>query len=291
MSVADFAGLAIKTSMIAIVFGLGLKATLADLTWLIKRPWLLLRSFAAMNIIMPILTVLLVEATDLKQPVKIALLLLSVSPVPPLLPRKQLLQGGEGSYIYGLLVTAALLSIVFVPVALTVLGAIFGREEHVPVAVIVKVVMATVLAPFIAGVLVRRLAPAIAARIELPVSRLGLVLLLVAAILVPVAFWTTVTALIGDGTIVAVIGVAVVGLLVGHLIGAPDFGERSVLAAACSARHPGVAIAAGAVLFPGRKDVVGAILLYVVVMFIVTIPYVVWCRRHLAAAAALGKHG
>ena len=49
-------------------------------------------------------------------------------------------------------------------------------------------------------------------------------------------------------------------------------------------RHPGVALAIAGVISPGDKSIIAAVLLFILVNALVTIPYGVWCkRRHIPA--------
>ena len=116
---------------------------------------------------------------DLTPAVKIALILIAVSPVPPILPGKQLKLGGRIQYVYGLLVAASLSAIIFAPLAIEILGRIFQREAHVLVDLIAKVVLLTVLLPLVVGMALRHFAPALAQRIAPITSGLGNVLLLI----------------------------------------------------------------------------------------------------------------
>jgi bile acid:Na+ symporter, BASS family len=118
MTIAELIPLVIQTSILLLVFGLGLHATLEDVTYLFRRPGLLVRALLAMGVVVPFVAAVLAAVFDLYPPVEIALLLLAVSPVPPILPGKQLKLGGHASYVYGLLVTAALFAIVLVPLML-----------------------------------------------------------------------------------------------------------------------------------------------------------------------------
>ena len=112
--------------MALMVFCVGLHARIADLAYLVERPSLLVRSLLAMGVIMPAIAVGIALAFDLNHALKVALLALAVSPVPPILPGTQLKAGGRESYVVGLLASAALVSIVFVPSAVAVIGRIFG---------------------------------------------------------------------------------------------------------------------------------------------------------------------
>jgi hypothetical protein len=72
----------------------------------------------------------------------------------------------------------------------------------------------------------------------------------------------------------------VIGLITGHLLGGPDSEDRTVLALATAARHPGVAMAIASANFPEQKLAPAAILLYLLLSALLSIPYVMWRRRH-----------
>src|SRR5438477_12359498 len=101
MTLAQFIPLAINASMFVIVFVLGLNATLEDAIYLFRRPVLFFRSILSMNIVMLVLAVAVALIFDLTPAIKIALVTLAVSPVPPLLPGKQTKAGGSAAYAIG----------------------------------------------------------------------------------------------------------------------------------------------------------------------------------------------
>src|SRR5689334_20587568 len=98
MHPATLIPLALKASIVLTVFGLGLSARWGDAPSLLRRPGQLLRSLLAMTVIMPLFAVALAGAFALHPAVKIALVALAVSPVPPFLPKKELRAGGGTSY-------------------------------------------------------------------------------------------------------------------------------------------------------------------------------------------------
>ena len=83
-----------------------------------RRPGDLVRALLAMNVLMPLFAVVLVSIFDLTPAVKTALLALSVSPIPPLLPNRVVKAGGHDSYAIGLFIVVGLLAIIFVPLAM-----------------------------------------------------------------------------------------------------------------------------------------------------------------------------
>src|SRR5262245_39374628 len=115
MTLQELISLGIQGSMALIVLSVGLHATFEDLLYLVRRPGVLVRSLFAMNVIMPAVAVAIAYWLDVDHALKVALIALSVAPVPPFLPVSQLKGGGRQPYVIGLLATASLLSIVLVP--------------------------------------------------------------------------------------------------------------------------------------------------------------------------------
>jgi BASS family bile acid:Na+ symporter len=254
---------------------------------LLGRPWLLVRSMLAMNMVMPLLAVAIAALFDLRPELKVALILLSVAPVPPVLPGKQSKAGGSASYAVGLLMLAGLISIAAVPLTLELIARLFGRDVDVPISLIAATVGTTVIAPLVLGMIVRRLAPSFAERFARPLSLIGTVLLVVAFLPLLVRFWPAIVAAMGDRTVVAILVFVVAGLIVGHLLGGPADDDRTVLALATACRHPGVALGlAGAVATAETRPAIsGTILLAVLVSVVVTTPYVAWRKRAHASPA------
>ena len=118
MTLADIISLTLKVSIILTVFSFALQATFADATYLFRHPGKLFRAVLSMNVVTLVAAALLVGLFDLNPAVKIALVALAVSPVPPFLPKKQFKAGGSSEYTIGVLTAAALLAIVTVPVSL-----------------------------------------------------------------------------------------------------------------------------------------------------------------------------
>jgi bile acid:Na+ symporter, BASS family len=284
MDLATLIPLVMKTSIILTVFSLALYASLDDALYLFRRPSQLLRSIISMNVIMPLIAAFIAVSFDFHPAVQVALIALAVSPVPPVLPRKATKGGGSGSYAYGLLVAAALLSIVFTPIAVHLLGMLFGRDTDISPATIAKIILVAVLFPLAAGIVLRRLAPAIAERIAKPISLVATVMLLAAVIPILFRSWDAITSLIGSGTIVGIALFIISGLLVGLMFGGPDEQDRSVLSLSTSSRHPGVALAIASANFPNQKLVMPAVLLYLIINAIVGITYQKW-RKHYSDVA------
>ena len=271
-----FIGLA--ASALLNLFSIGLKASLQDATYLFRRPGELVRVLLAMNVLMPVFAVALISIFDFHPAVKIALVALSVSPIPPPLPAKMEKAGGTDSYVIGLHVAIGLLAIIFVPLAMQIIGLVRGVDLHMTIAPVAKVVFISVLIPLAVGIGVHKLAPALSERVAKPIagiSGIGVVVCIVAMwISAAPAMWS----LIGNGTVIALLAFVLVGLAIGHLLGGPVPENRTSLAISTASRHPGVALLLAQANFPAEKLATAAVLLYLIVMAVGSIPYLVWTK-------------
>ncbi len=271
--------LALKASIVLSVFAIGLVSRVDDTLFLLRRPKLLLRSVVAINVVMPIVPAAMAWIFDLPEAVEMSLVALAVSPVPPVLPKKQVKAHGEPSYAIGLLVGAALVAILFVPVAVELVGLVFQLPVQMSPWPVAKLVFATALAPLLAGVIVRRLMPALAAQFARPVGHIANIVLVLCFLAVLVTALPAIADLFGSGAFWAVAAFIAIGLAVGHGLGGPDPQNRTVLALATATRHPGVAMAITSANFPGYREVLPAFLLYLLVGAVLAIPYVMWRKR------------
>ena len=85
--------------------------------------------------------------------------------------------------------------------------------------------------------------------------------------------------LVGNGTGLAFATFVAVGLAIGHLLGGPAPANRTSLAISTASRHPGIALALAQANFPAEKLVLAALLLYLLINAIVSIPYILWIKR------------
>ena len=275
--------IALQISILATVFSFGLKTTPNDLLYLIRRPGLFVRSLISIYAIMPVVAVALAQLFDFRPTVEVALVALSVAPVPPLLPQREAKAGGQQSYALGLMALLALLSIVLTPLAVALLGFVYHHPLATSSGQIAGIVIKAVILPLAVGMLVRAVAPAIAERVVKPVALAATVLLALAGVVLLSAVAPGMWRLVGGGTLVAMILFLAIGLTVGHLMGGPDVEHRSVLAFSTACRHPAIALAIAATNFPDQRFA-AAIALYLILGVILGIPYTMWLKREVGTA-------
>jgi BASS family bile acid:Na+ symporter len=277
--------LVLQVSVFCTVFGFGLDTTPEDMLYVLRRPGLLARSLIAMFVIMPAIAIFLATMFGFLHVVEIALVALSISPVPPLLPRREGQAGGRAPFALGLMALLALLSIAIVPVALQVIkGFVHYPLEMAPMAV-ARVVVETAVAPLSAGMIVRAWLREATPRLGGLVNRVAWVLLTLGMLALLTANSSAMWTLVGDGTLVAMTAFIAMALAVGHILGGPDPRHSAVLALSNACRHPAIAVSIASANFP-HEQFGAVVLLYVVVNIVLCVPYVRWERRRVSHMGA-----
>ena len=279
MTAAKWLGLVLQASIMLTVLGLGLTASFQDATFLFRRPALLLRAVLAMNVVMPIIAVVIATTSSLPFEVKVALVALAVSPIPPMIQKKQITAGGREEYVVGLFVAMSVLAIVLVPLTVVIIDDVFGRSAAIGPAAVAKIMLMTVLAALVVGLLIRQWMPAAEKASGVIITIAGILLAIGTALLL-FGLWPITRTYLGNGVALKLAVLAAIGLGVGHFFGGPRPGDRTALAMSTASRHPAVALAistSGTISEP--KPELAIILLYLVVATIVSIPYQKWRER------------
>ena len=284
MTAAELLSLLTKISIVLIVFSTGMSGQRGSLGMLLRQPSLLFRSLLSMLVLAPLLAVAVAATLRLPLAVKIALVMMAVSPVPPFLPSKAIKAGGSQSYVISLLAISALVSIVTVPISLHVLAGLFGLSLDIPHSTIARPLVASVLLPLVAGLIVARVAPTFSASWARIVAGAGTILLVAVVLPQLVSLAPELRELAGDGTLLAVAAFAVCTLFIGHLLGGPVEENRSVLALCTATRHPFIAITLIQANFASEKLAVPAVFMALIVTSLASMPYVRMRKGKVARA-------
>ncbi len=272
--------LLLTLSLALLVVSAGLASSRGDFAYVLTRPRLLARAFAAIVVIPVVAAMVIIALFPVSPAVKAGIFLMAISPVPPLMPGKALKAGGHASYVYGLMATGAVFAVIFVPI----LGALAARfyEVHAqfPVGVVARNIAVGVAVPLVVGlVLGRALFKAPKPGLIKAVTIIAYILLVLAAVPILIKVWPAMMTLVGDGTVVAMLLVAVAAIAGGHFLGGDTIADRSSLAIAASMRHPGIALAlAGA--NHANNVISAAVLLFLIVGFLALVPYQMIVRKH-----------
>jgi len=159
----------------------------------------------------------------------------------------------------------------------------FGVKTALDPLAVELVLLVTVAAPLALGMGLARLRPGAAPRLAALADRVGGVVLLLGAVVLLIVHGRAILGVIGQGTLVVTVAVVVFGLLVGHLLGGPDPGNRGALASATVSRHPAIALLLASGAFPEHEaTVIGTVLLYLLAALLLAVPYERW-RKSVAS--------
>ncbi|MCK5666489.1 MAG: hypothetical protein KAI17_23520 [Thiotrichaceae bacterium] len=269
----------LKLSVVALLLAIGMLSTKKEITYLWRHPKLLLRSLLAMYVLVPLAAIIFVSILPLADGLKLAIFVLAISAGAPLLPKK-LMGMGADEYVLSLVVTASVLAIFTVPAWAVALGPLFDRESHLAPVEVAMLIAKSFLLPLVIGMLVRRFIPNNAESIADKILMVaGLVLSLSALVLLATNWQLLVKA--GWPALLALSGLTLISLIIGHLMGGEEPGERTALAVSCATRHLGLAILVAAAV-PGPKTAV-FVAAYIVASAVVAIPYLKWQSKINAA--------
>jgi BASS family bile acid:Na+ symporter len=268
----------LAVSMAALVVGVGLDATLEDIVSPFRRPRGLLKAVLAVNVIVPIAAMVLVGIFPLNQASRAGILLMAISPAPPLVPATILKVSGRKSQAYGQYVALIVLAIVVVPAWVWLLGRHYGVAVSLSMAKVATSVLFTVLVPLAVGMVLHRLLGPSAAKAAKLVRAAATTLLLLVLMPMLIHAWPAVAGLVGDGSILVAALMVAAALIGGHVLGGPDLEERAALAVTAGTRHPGIALMiAGA--NAAQPSVSAAVILVLLVGVAAAQPYKIWVKR------------
>jgi BASS family bile acid:Na+ symporter len=271
-------------SLACMIAALGMETTLGELASLFRSPVRLLKAVIAVNVVAPVAAAVIIGLFPLTPLVKAAIVVMAVSPVPPFVPGKVLKAGADKTYALGLYAALSLLAVIIVPVTVDILSRVYGFSVALPPLRVLRTVVISVILPLAVGLIVRHSWPAQAKGLAPLLAKLAMAVVLIVVVVLLVLMWPKIVALIGNGTILAMALVSAIALAGGHLLGGPNPSDRVALAITSAVRHPGIALTIATAA--GYRDAAPAIVAFVLVSFLLTIPYQMWMKRQVARHAS-----
>lgn len=261
-----------------VMFNVGLSIMPGEFRWVVQRPAMLLKGLFAVLVVVPVLTLTLVQLFRLGHAAEVGIVLMAISPGAPVALRRSLGAGGHRSYATALQIAVAALAVVSMPIWIAVLDYLYDANASIsPWKVGQQVFMAQLL-PLGIGILLRR-SSARAADVLLPkVAPLSGVLLLLFTLMALIDVWQPVVNA-GPRASLAIVTITLLALACGHLLGGPDPTTRTATAVASAARNPGLALLVAS-LNKAQPAVMATVLAYLVICALTVLPYVIWRRRH-----------
>lgn len=269
--------LVLLLGVVLLVMSIGIRVRLEEPLLLLRRPALALRAMVAMYLALPAFVLLLVWFVPLQAGVGAVLLGFAVSPVLPPWAAKGAAVGGQPDYVIGLQVLSSGFALLVVPIMIWIAHRMFGVQTVLDPLAVELVLLVTVAVPLALGMGIARIWPGAAPRLGATADRVGGLTLMFGAVLLLIVHGREMLGAIGQGTLFAIVAVVAFGLLVGHLLGGPDPGNRGALASATVLRHPAVALLLASGAVPEHEaTVIGTVLLYLLTALLIAIPYERW---------------
>ncbi len=271
-----FIGVTVFSTMLALGLGLHLEALRQ---WCL-RPSLPLRVLLGSCVLVPLVGLLLLQTSwswSMAKPERTAIALMALCPSAPLSLRRARQAGGDHQLAALVQVGAALLAILTVPLLGLLYRWSFSLDgwEARPIDVALQVGQVQVV-PLLLGLVLRRWRPRLADRLQAPLERLanGLLILLVVLLLLLLgpSLWTFLRS--NPAAFLAMVLMAMASLLIGMALGGGRSGHGVTTSVVTAMRNPGLAL-----LFASRhgealSDLGLAILLYVLITWVVSLPLV-----------------
>ena len=280
----DVLSLASALSLVALKINVGLVSTLNELVYVLRRPMLLLRALGAICAIPATAAVGVALVLPLEPAVKAGIVLMGLTPVQPLVPGKLLGVAARKELAHGIYIAMSVLAIGVMPVVFAITARIVDREDRIGVALIAEKIVKGVLVPLAVGLVIRRLWPAFAERAAPWLKKVGLVLLVLAFAGIALSHLPVMLAMLGNGTLLAMVLVLVASLAGGHLLAGPERDARVTLAIAAASRHPGLALMISVGSSFDNSSIAPAIVLYTLAGIGVEAIYAHWLVRVPAPA-------
>jgi BASS family bile acid:Na+ symporter len=244
---------------------------------------LLAKALFVVLIAVPALAWIVVRMFNLPHYVEVGIVLMAISPGAPVTLRRSIGAGGHRSFAPALQIAVAALAIISMPLTIAVLDEYYGGNASIEPRHLARQVLLAQLLPLGIGMLMRRFAPSVSARLAPKLTRVAGILLGVLVALALVDFWPVVAR--SGAHVALVIALITFGALaVGHVLGGPDPATRTATAIASGMRNPGLALLVAA-LNNAPPLVNATVLAYLVVSALTVLAYIAWRRRSAPPAS------
>ena len=260
-----------------VMFALGLMLGREQIEAAMQRRVVLAAVIFAVIVPVPALAVLAVKVFGLTGAVAAGIVLMSISPGAPVALRRALDAGGDRAFAPALHLAIVALAVVTVPLAVAILDWIFAKDFAVTPLHIGQQVFFAQLLPMALGAAIRAWRPALAARIEAPLSRVGNILLAVMGLMVLVDLPALVRT-VGYVPMIAGVGMTACALAVGAAFAGRNADVRPAAAIAAAMRNPGLALVI-ATVNRTPPEVAASVIGYALGLGVTIVAFLQWRRR------------
>src|SRR5437763_203132 len=210
-----FIPLLAQAALFLIVASFCLRAEAARVVQAMRHSGLILRAIAAVYIVVPLVAVIICTILPIDRSIAIGIVLMAVSPLAPVIPARFMQAGLDASVAVGYYVALILFAVVFVPLTVALLSAIYPADASISVEAVGKLVALTVLLPIGIGVAIATWMPGFGRHAAPVAFRVGMIAAVLLVIAILYKQGGAIVALFGDGTVAAIAVVVVAGIVAG----------------------------------------------------------------------------
>lgn len=277
--------------LIAVMLSAGLEINRERLLASLRDVGLLSRALLANFIIVPLLGVLLARLLNLENFIAIGFLLMAIAPGVPFLVRAAGRQpGGSLGFAAELAFIMPALSIVTIPFTARLIfstGLIERPDVAGPIPILHILVTLVVfqLVPLLVGLLVADKAPALAAKLQRPLTLIFILAVVALFAMLGPGLIKAVATVYGSRGIIAMFALVLLSVAVGWLFGGPQVQYRRTLSIATALRNIGTCAVIATTAFP-KTVVAPTVLTYFIVQLLVTIVFRAYFHRTAASGVS-----
>ena len=265
------------TAIFTVMLSLGLLLGPEQVAAALRRRAVLAAIILGVVVPIPALAVGLVTLMGIEGPIRLGIVLMSVSPGAPLALRRAIDAGGHARFAPALHLAIVLLAIITVPASIEILNEVFGVSFEISALDVGRQVFFSQVLPIGLGALILAYRPELAARIEPPLEKLSNVLFL-SLVGACVYFLGGPLIRIGWVPTLAGMGLTALALAIGSACAGRDTDARPPAAVAAAMRNPGLALLI-ANLNNSAPAVAAVVFGYALGAAVIVFAYVAWQVR------------
>jgi BASS family bile acid:Na+ symporter len=235
-----------------VMFSIGLRASGGELVNIVRDRALLTRTLVANCVLIPAIGFFLVRIFPLTPEARIGIVLLAAIPGTPIALQFTRMAKTRLAFAAAITFVLSLVSIAMTPLAIEALPEVLQRNDR-PVLLLISSIALYIALPLCAGVWAARYAPKITSRLELPLGFLATIVFLFLMWETRLVRRQALNAILGRGTILAMVLLLLLSMLIGWLIGGRDREIRRVLATSTGMRSVIVVLYIARYCFPGTN--------------------------------------
>jgi len=267
------ARLSLLVFVVSALFGTGATLTLRQILEPLRNVRLVIVSIAVSFLVVPLIAIVITRIHPLEEPLKIGLILLSITAGSEALPKITGIVKGNTGYAVGLMCLQIIVSLVYVPLLISVLLPEVSISHF---KLLMKLVL-FVLLPLMGGLFLKaRHEPAVA-KIEHALHKISMVSLVFVFVLLIAAKFAVVLEILHLEVVLAVIVYLVLSFAAGYVLGGPNPDTRMTLAVGSILRSGGIALVAASQAFSDPKVIV--MIMSILILMLPVLPAMVWVFR------------